>query len=211
MGLDTLANVKSRLGITADDQDAFLQQQIDLISDVIEAYCRRKFITDEYIQTFYREENPYKQVVELFHYPLQSVDSISQDGVPLDSSTYRFNKPLARVISKGMYFFTAEETVFQYTAGYDTCPSPVLSVLDTLVSERYNKKISGVDLNFGSDVQRISIAGAMSLDFDYSLSNNERKSAYGTILGSQANILDDWRSERAVIGSGKMEYVEEAP
>ena len=76
------------------------------------------------------------------------------------------------------------------------------------MGERYNKKSSGVDLNFGSDVQRVSIPGAISIDFDYSLSNNERKSAYGVILGSNSNILDDWRSERSVIGSGKLEYVE---
>lgn len=209
--LDTLSNVKSRLGITTSDDDTFLTQQITLISDVIEAYCRRKFLQDDYIQTFYGCDFGLKSQMELYHFPLVAVASIEQDTVPMDSSLYRINKPVGIVIHKGGYFFGAEETVVEYTAGYATCPTPVLAVLDALVGERYNKKKAGVDLSFGSDVQRISIPGALSIDFDYSLANNERKSAYGTILGNYANVLDDWRSERSVIGSGKLVYVEEAP
>jgi len=210
--LDTLANVKSRLGITTSDNDAFLTQQITLISDVIEAYCRRKFLQKTYIQTFYREDNRPSSILELYHYPVVNVSDVEQDGESLDDEAYRVHKPTGRIsrTDKDRFFF-CEETIVTYSAGYATCPTPVLAVLDSIVSERYNKKIAGVDLNFGSDVQRISIPGAISIDFDYSLSNNERKSSYGTILGNNANILDDWRSERSVIGSGKLEYVEEVP
>ena len=202
--------MKSRLGITTSDDDVFLQQQIDLISDVIEAYCRRKFLTDDYVQTFYKEDNPPKVRADLYHFPVQAVTEILEDGVELDPTNYRVNKPTGFLTRIGSSFFWAAETVVTYTAGYATCPSPVLSVLDSLVGERYNKKKSGVDLNFGSDVQRVSIPGAISIDFDYSLANNDRKSAYGTIIGNYANVLDDWRSDRAVVGSGKLQYVEEA-
>lgn len=212
MGLDTLINVKSRLGITTSDNDAFLQSQIDTLSDVIEAYCRRKFLENDYVQTFYRNEYKISKMIELFHFPVSAVADVDQDGVFVDTTEYRLHKPTGRIVSaNGMSFFTAKETVVTYTAGYTTCPTPVLSVLDALVSERYNKKISGVDLNFGSDIQRMSIPGVMSLDFDYTLTSNERSSAYGSIIGNYANVLDDWRSERALIGSGKMEYLEEAP
>lgn len=208
--LDSLANVKSRLGITGTDQDTFLTQQITLISDVIEAYCRRKFLSADYEQTFYREDFSPGDKVELYHFPVTDVDSIEQDGVVLDAANYRVHAPTGFVIGKnGVSFFNTLETVVLYTAGYATCPTPILSVLDSLVEERYNKKISGVSLNFGSDVQRISIPGAISIDFDYTLKNNDRTSAYGAILGNNVNVLDDWRSERSVIGSGKLEYVEE--
>lgn len=207
--LDTLSNVKSRLGISTSDDDTFLTSQITMISDVIEAYCRRKFLAATYIQTFYREYNKMGKTIELYHYPVTAVESVEQDGVPLADIEYRVHGPTGRIMSKyGAYFFTQEETVVEYTAGYASCPTPILAVLDSLVSERYNKKKSGVDLNFGSDVQRISIPGAISIDFDYTLTNNERKSAYGTILGNYANVLDDWRSERAVLGSDKMQFVE---
>lgn len=209
--LDSLANVKARLGITTSDYDTFLTQQITLISDVIEAYCRRKFLTDDYIQTFYSSDYSLKKQLELYHFPVTAVTSVEQDAVVLNPTDYRLHQPTGILTNKSSSFFCSEETVVEYTAGYAICPSPILAVLDALVGERYNKKAAGVDLNFGSDVQRISIPGAISIDFDYTLANNDRKSAYGTIIGNYANVLDDWRSERSVIGSGKLEYVEEAP
>lgn len=213
--LDTLENVKERLGITTDVDDAFLTQQIQLISDAIEGYCGRKFNLATYDQTFYRDDYRPSAMMELFHFPVKEVESVEEDSVEFDSQYYRVHKPTGRIIAKnhGHQFFWAEETVVRYQAGYDEgeLPTPILSVLDSLVQERYNKKTSGVDLNFGSDVQRISIPGAISIDFDYTLNNNERKSAYGVILGSNANVLDPYRSERAVIGDGKMSFVEVVP
>lgn len=210
--LDTLSNVKSRLGITSSDYDTFLTQQITLISDVIEAYCRRKFTSASWIQTFYKQEITDVRSIELYHFPLISVESITIDDVALtvdEMNDVVLHKPTARLRREDGTWLYGDKIVVNYTSGYTTVPAIILSVLDSLVQERYNKKVSGVDLNFGSDVQRISIPGAISIDFDYSLSNNDRKSAYGTIIGSQANILDDWRSERAVLNPGTLEFVEE--
>jgi hypothetical protein len=207
--LDTLANVKSRLGITTSDDDAFLTSQITLISDVIEAYCRRKFSATNWIQTFYDFKYTYTKQIELYHFPIIQITDLEVDGDALDLSDLRIHKPTARFQKKDGSYFSGEEVVVEYMAGYASVPTPILEVLDSLVGQRYNKKKSGVDLNFGSDVQRVSIPGAISIDFDYTLANNERKSAYGTILGNYANVLDDWRSERAVVGSSKIEYVEE--
>lgn len=211
--LDTLANVKSRLGITTIDNDVFLANQINLISDVIEAYCRRKFSAANWIETVYRSDMRSPSNYELYHYPIISLDSIYIDSVEMSEEDFGdiiVHKPTARLRREDGGWIYGAKVVFNYRAGYATIPSPILAVLDSLVSERYNKKISGVDLNFGSDVQRISIPGSIAIDFDYSLSNNERSSSYGSILGSTVNILDDWRSERSVLGSGKLEYVSEA-
>lgn len=208
MGLDTLENIKTRLGITESDSDAFLTNQITLISDVIEAYCRRKFAQASWTQNFYREDLTKGKELELYHFPIISIESLAIDGDEMSDEQIRIHKPTARIKRVDGGVFYGEEITVEYTAGYATIPSPILAVLDALVGERYNKKKSGVDLNFGSDVQRISIPGAISIDFDYTLVNNERKSAYGTIIGNYANVLDDWRSERAVIGAGKVEYVE---
>ncbi len=209
--LDTLSNLKTRLGISGTTYDTFLTNQMVLISDVIEAYCRRKFLEADYEQTFYRSDYAPSNMCELFHFPVSDITSIVEDEVTVDASTYRLNEPTGRIIRTDGTFFTKDVTVIEYTAGLEDCPTPVLSVLDSLVLERYNKKTAGVDLNFGSDVQRISIPGAISIDFDYSLSNNNRTSAYGSILGSQVNILDDYRSNRAVLGEIKLIYVSEIP
>lgn len=215
--LDTLNNVKLRLNITGTTYDTFLTAQINLVSDAIESYCRRVFNVTDYIQTFYREDYNPCRMLELFHFPVVSIDSIVEDTVTLDPTLYRLHKPSGRVIRTlttglGAYgaFFRAQQTDVTYSAGYGAVPTPVLSVLDSVVQERYNKQTSGVGLNFGSDVQRISIPGAISIDFDYTLNNNDRKSAFGVILGNNLNILDTYRSERAVLGDSKLRYVEEA-
>jgi hypothetical protein len=210
MALDTLESVKSRLGITDSSYDDFLTNQINLISEVIEAYCRRKFSATDWTQTFYDKSFGRFRPIELYYFPIISLASLNIDGVVLDSSSLIIHKPTAQIRQKDGGSSYGEEIIVTYRAGYETIPLPILSVLDALIEERYNKKKSGVDLNFGSDVQRISIPGAISIDFDYTLSNNDRKSSYGVILGNYVNILDDWRSERAVLGSDKIEYIEEA-
>jgi hypothetical protein len=208
--LDTLENVKSRLSITESGNDSFITDQIAVVSDTIEAYCRRTFLSADFVQTFYRGDYTPSKNLELFNWPVSEISSIVEDGVEVDSTYYRLNIPTGKVIRTTGYFYYPEETVVSYTAGLEQVPSPVLSVLDTVVQERYNKKTSGLGLNFGSDVQRVSIPGTISIDFDYTLNNNERKSAFGVILGNNLNILDYYRSDRAIIGSGKLVYVEES-
>lgn len=209
--LDTLANVKARLGITTDADDTFLQGQIDYLSSIIEAYCGRIFTLDDYIQTFYREDyEKASQREELFHYPVNAITEVKIDDEVQDLDDYRLNKPTGIVTSLTNSFPQGQVLVVKFNAGYQNVPLPVLGVLDDLVSQRYNKKLQGIDLNFGTDVQRISIAGAVSIDFDYSLDNNNRKSAYGSVIGNNANVLDHWRSNRAVLNVGKLIYCEEA-
>lgn len=209
--LDTLQNVKDRLGITTSDDDAFLANQIQVISDVIEAYCRRKFSASNWIETFYCDGYHYSKFLELYHFPTIALTEITIDGSIVPLSDTRVHKGTSWVKRTDGGWLSGKEIQVKYRAGFETIPSPILSVLDSLVLERYNRKKAGVDLDFGANVQRISIPGAISIDFDYTLSNNERSSAYGTIIGNYANVLDDWRSERAVLGSNKLEYVEEAP
>lgn len=207
--LVTLNEIKSYLGITNTTYDSFLTQQGTLVSNIIEAYCRRTFSLGSYVQTFYSDENRPAKTITPYHFPVTEVDSIVEDDVELDSTLYRLHKPTGIITQPYGSFFFARETVVTYTAGYANIPDAIKSVVFSIVQERYNKKTSGIDLNFGSDVQRISIPGAISIDFDYSLSNNERKSAFGSILGSQVNVLDYFRSERAIIGSDKLEYIDD--
>ncbi len=210
-----LETIKENLAIATADtsQDEFLTNQIILISDTIEAYCRRVFTPTTYIQTFYRSDNPANSKLTMFHFPTISITSVLEDGVELDTADFRIQKIAGMLIKPCSYFFCADETVVTYVAGFGTLeapaiPSMIQQAVISLVAERYNKKTSGVDLNFGSDVQRISIPGAISIDFDYSLSNNDRKTPFGLLLGSQLNVLDYFRSERSVIGSDTLTYLE---
>ncbi len=210
--LDTLNNVKSRLNIATTQYDTFLTGQIQLVSDTIEAYLRRKVLTTTFTQHFYRTDYCLSRMLELFCYPVQTITSIIEDGgPPIDPTTYRIHKPTGILLKTDRtYFYGADETVIIYVAGYVTLPIPIRSVLDSVVQERFNKQSSGVDLNFGSDVQRISIPGTISIDFDYTLNNNDRGSDFGVILGNNLNILDRFRSDRAILGTSKLVYIDEA-
>lgn len=210
--LDTLENVKGRLGIETDSYDEFLTQQINLISDTIEEYCDRKFNEADYIQTFYEEDMTYTKRFKLHHFPVSEIASITEDDVAVDEADYRLNNKTGFVTGVRRAFFNGPRvTEVTFTAGYPEgeIPSPIIAVLDTLVQQRYSRKTSGIELDFGSDVQRVSIPGTIAIDFDYSLKNNDRESAFGTILGNNQNILDKYRSERAVIGTVRLAYVEE--
>lgn len=208
MGLVTLADIKGYLDISGSDYDDFLEEQEEIIADAIEGFCGRKFAEATYTQTFY--DSDYRDIVRelrMFHYPLIEVTEITEDDVSVDLTEFRIHYPSGTLI-KPEYFFAGVEVVeVTYKAGYATIPSIIRNVVYSLIQEKYNKKISGVPLSFGSDVQRVSIPGVMSIDFDYTLEANLRKNAYGVILGSHVNTLDPFRSERMLIGSGKISYV----
>lgn len=207
--LVTLNNMKAYLGIDPGDTswDIFLTAQISYVSDVVEAYCGRKFAAANYVQTFYSDDYPRTWSTTTFHFPLISVTSISQDGELYEASSYRIHKPTG-TLTREMGFFWGTETAIVYRAGYETIPSIIQNAVFSIVEGRYNKEKAGVDLNFGSGVQRISIPGTISIDFDYTLTSNERTSAFGVVIGDQANMLDYYRSDRAILGTGKLEYVD---
>lgn len=208
-----LTDIKEYLGVTDGSQDDFLNQQGAMISDAIENYCGRKFLQAGYVQTFYSAD--FDNVVpslKLFHYPIIGDPTIKEDDVDVTNEVaFRIHRQSGTVIRPDMFFAGVDKVEVSFTAGYEILPPVIENVFLSILQEKYNKKVSGVPLNFGSDVQRISIPGVISVDFDYTLESNQRKNAYGTIIGSYANILDPWRSERRVIGSGKLEFIEDVP
>jgi len=207
--LVTLADMKTYLGIADASYDTFLTEQLTVVSEAVEFYCRRKFEVTNYVQTFYNWDYPIKMRTDLFMFPMISLTSIVEDGATLDTTEYVTNLKYATVV-KETGFFRCKETVVTYQAGHAVIPTLLQNVVKEIVETRYNKKTSGVALNFGSDVQRVSIPGTISIDFDYTLSNNDRTTPFGVILGSHLNILDIYRSERSVYGSSKIEYVVES-
>lgn len=210
--LVSLSDFKSYYGITSSDNDTFLSAQLALISDIVEAYCGRKFSLATYEQTFYVDDYSIfdeSKGLFLYHYPVVEVVSAELDsGVDfIEEGTLRLHKPSGLIRNKEGLFQGSETLVVTYQAGVSSIPTIIKEVILSIVKERYNKKISGIDLNFGSDVQSVSITGVMSIAYDYTLQSNDRKTRYGNILQNWVNVLDPMRSERVVVGSGKVEYV----
>jgi hypothetical protein len=207
--VDEVGGPLTNYRIEVTTYDTFLTEQLDLISEVVENYCGRKFLQANYRQTYYRKDfdNAMKKLF-LYHFPVSAITSIEEDATAI--TDYRLHKDTGAIISDRYFISPADILEVEFTAGYAyaSLPKGIQSAVKTIVEERFNKNKSGVSLNFGSDVQRISIPGTISIDFDYSLSNNERKSAFGSIIGSQANVLDFYRSERPLMGSSRVEFLE---
>src|SRR3990167_5512561 len=136
--LVSLANMKTYLGISVTTYDTFLTEQLNLISDVVEAYCRRTFSETDYIQTYYGDECLYtKRHVQTFQFPLITVAMVEEDGVELDLEEYRIHFPTGTLTKKNGYFLKADTTIITYSAGYEIIPTPIQAVVKSLVEERY--------------------------------------------------------------------------
>lgn len=211
--LVSLGDIKTYLGITGSSEDAFLTMQCEIASDAVELYCRRKFAMADYQETFYTSDFSVNKCLTLFHFPVKEITSITLDGedfIPADLGPHqkvRLDKRTGILRRDSGFFTSGVEMVVTYKAGYEPIPNLIRMVVLSIVEERYNKKKAGVPLNFGNNVQRMSIPGTVSIDFDYSLTTNEENSELGTILGSYQNVLSPYRSERTIIGTGRAVFL----
>jgi hypothetical protein len=224
--LVSLSDMKDYLGIVDNSYDTFLTEQLTLISSAVENYCGRKFADTNYTQTYYISdfEEPAMSKLVLYHFPIVSITHVKEitsyvtGDVEVEVTANSQYRPqpdygfLHRVESgrhRPWFVDMVGDAKIEvnYNAGYATIPPEIDMVVKALVTERYNKNVSGVELNFGSDVQRISVPGTLSIDFDYTLQANERKVRFGVLLGNYVNILDHFRSERVIVGSVKENYV----
>lgn len=228
MALLTLTEIKDFLGETTTDYDDFLNQQNELFSSAVENYCSRKFLNASYTQTLYYSD--YAKGVDiskffLYHFPIGVITEVraiirvnGSDTINiLDSEAYRLQAKAGSLlrVDDGLpvNWFGVDNLLnngryeIDFDAGYTDTPIEIKDAMLNLIEERYNKKKSGIAINFGSDVQRVSIPGTFSIDFDYTLQNNERKTKFGVLLGSYINVFDHWRSERSLVGEIRENYV----
>lgn len=221
--LVTLAEMKAFLGIQPSvlTYDSFLNEQITLISAAIEAYCKRIFSSGSYIQTIYIDDLMALNVnnlseLYLASYPLTSVTYVREfadeaavtDNLYTAVTDFRVHNPTGKLTKnlgvcwgRGGFFGYGNIVKVSFSSGFSTVPVIIQSVVKDIVQERYNKKRSGIDLNFGSNVQSINIPGTVTVQYDFSLDANQRKSPFGNILGDNLNLLDYYRSHTAVAGT----------
>lgn len=225
MSLVTLADMKTYLGEATTTYDTFLQAQLDLYSSTVENYCGRKFEQASYVQTYYKSDfTSQDRELTLYHFPAVTITSVeeitSNEGVDTTTTTlspyqYRTNERVGTIkkMCAGMvtnWFSTiGYETRVEvtYDAGYATIPLEIDAVIKRLVEVDYSKEKSNVPLSMGPDIQSIAIPGVMNIAYDYSLQANERKNKFGMLIGNYANVLDSFRSERALIGEVRDNYV----
>lgn len=215
MALVPTTEVKTYLGITDSSLDTFLDTQGEILSDAFELYCSRKFLTASYTQEVFLDElnDEYFRELNLYHYPIQSITSVVASFLDDPITDYRLisNTGVLRKSNgwfSGSYGSSEEDKItIQYVAGFDELPNPLKQSYFNLMNQAYQKRSSGIGIDFGSNVQRLSIPGTISVDFDYSLETNNRNRGLGQIIGNEANVLDLYRSERTMIGTVRNGHV----
>ena len=216
--LVSLEDMKDYLGITDTSQDAYLTSELTLFSETVENYCNRKFEVATYTEKIFHRDFYNESEYYLYHFPIITLTSATEkakdeDDVILNPLMNNRTGKM-KILDDNEYFTSLFKNTgangymeIVYDAGYATVPLEVQEAIKELIQARFNKKESGVDFNFGSNVQRVSIPGVMGIDFDYTLTTNERTNKYGMILGDYQNIFDNYRSERTLVGDTEVSYL----
>lgn len=127
--LTTLETAKRELGITDDDQDAHILDQIHAASNAIATYCDRVFGLETVEERFWPDADwgysMHATSLLLNRTPIVEVTSVSIDGTPLAVSDYRIDKRVGILYRLGAnwpcwynWWGTTDGIVITYRGGY---------------------------------------------------------------------------------------------
>ncbi len=192
--LVTLDTIKTRLGITDTDSDAYLDAQIAFITAIISNYCERVFCATDYVQTWKRPPDTGlvwgSKVLYLYEYPVNSIASVTVNGVLLDSSEYTLDTRTWSVISES--FLTGYDVEIVYNGGFDPIPADVAMAAEDLVVSRYMQR--------SNDPSRIvrseSVPEVGSVDY---VTSTYYQRGFDPLIGNYGTTLDRYRTERALV------------
>lgn len=189
-----LDEFKTLYGITGTDDDAYITAQIEYFSAIISNYCERIFCVNDYTQTWQRPMDTGlvwgSKVLALFHYPVNSIASVTVNGTLLDAADWTLNTRDWTVISEA--FLTGYDIEITYNAGFDPIPADVAMSCNELVFSKY--------MNKGNDPSRIvrseSVPEVGSVDY---LSAQYYQRGFDPVIGNYGTTLDRYRTERAIV------------
>jgi len=189
-----LATVKTRLQIISNDDDAYLNNQIAFISKEIENYCERIFCANEYTQTWVPPADTSfvwnSRVIQLFHFPVNDIISVTVDQVVLDAADYTISTHDWTLTSQK--FLSATDIAVVFNGGFTTIPADVAMAAEDLVVSRYMQR--------NADPTRIvrseSVPEVGSVDY---LSAQYYQRGFDPVIGNYGTTLDRYRTERALV------------
>lgn len=118
--LTTVEEVLAELGIAGDaDTNAEIADQISLYSKIIATYCDRIFAKEYITETFVLDRGECLSWLPLSRYPVDTIYSVTVDGVELDESNWIVNPEngLLNHLIRGHWY--GWRVVVTYVGGYD--------------------------------------------------------------------------------------------
>jgi hypothetical protein len=164
--LDTLANVKAYLGVTASGDDAVWNMALSEADAMIKSYLGYGFeestITDEYHSCDGETD------VFTVDYPIISTSGVvvvKYDGTTIDPTEYDVIYGSGIIAIKYCPTQSVKKLSFSYTGGYATIPADVLMVFRGLCNDLFTKRN-----------QRSDIASEKLGDYSYVLKGGNSQS-----------------------------------
>lgn len=190
--LVSLTDMKALLGIDPGntDDDAYLTNELTSMSAIVEKYCAREFT-----QATYTDVLDYHDGVTVVtnSYPIDSLVSVTLDGVSLDlsSTPVKILRESGTLSLKTGAFCDYDAVDIVYVGGYATIPADIQRVVSDLVHSRYaNKFINDPTRRIRSE----SIPDVANYIY-------ERTTAFdkNPLLGPYMTILDLYVSSKALV------------
>lgn len=124
--LTTLDDLKSYLNITTSDHDSLLEEIINAVSQFIEDYCHRYFISAEREEYYSGDDMKY---LSLKAYPITNVDTLQINETTISERTSTSGSGYVIIADKGLIYYSGGFTegikniYVKYTGGYTTIPT----------------------------------------------------------------------------------------
>lgn len=143
LDLTTLATVKTEMGITDTDNDAWLQTKITQTSVAIASACGRVFQQETVADYFNLAWRSCDDALVLSRFPVEEIVSVSETNQALPADQYEFqssNGLLWRMRGNARSTWTGGRIVVTYSAGYvllTTLPHDLEQACILLVKQTY--------------------------------------------------------------------------
>ena len=187
--LVTLDQVKTRLGITGDTENDYLESLINANGDDFESYCNRIF--RELTITGYELKGTDRQEITLPQRPITAISKIELNDVELETKAndelggyYLIPDTMGRegytgkvgrqcgwfstgYVNNALEFtrdvdFRTINIVVDYTGGFDTIPADLQNAALTEIAREYNYQEDNYIQVLQEKVQSVSISGTKS-------------------------------------------------
>ena len=144
--LVTVDNAKDFLGITNGDSDSLLEMLINQMTDYIETYCDRRFITTTYTDVEYDGTGTYE--LQLEQYPVITFTQLEVNNAvdntdswsDVDTDDYWVDNDNGIITKTSLFASGKCRYRVTYEGGYASIPHDLQFACLVLVSEFFNKR-----------------------------------------------------------------------
>lgn len=181
----SLATAKAYLGVTVEDDDDAITNEIEISQGIVEAYCDRKFEEQDIEESVLVKLNGNNLILR--NYPINSISSIESESSG-NLPDYYLSK--ANGVLEGR--FCKDRYIVNYNFGYseENIPSVLKIIILEIIKRRYLRYKNNEELE-SDDIKRVSITGVMTVEYNKKLGDG---SPLSELIEGFGSSLDEFKS-----------------